>query len=464
MARQPLAHVAGLLLSAALLLPAARADEGTNGCTELTFEGTASFKDLGPLGGADFQFDLRVGNETDAPIEVERANLLLGHPGGWLIPLDPESIDGSFFRTALTVPAGETRPVASQKYRADTPATHAMLFARAQDGPCAVAVPIQREGFRTPEPVAPTHPFGVGIVGPLHALRYSDGSHAVLLIGQHHVLDGEEPEDIETSITVGSDAGMAEPVRWKGLDVEGDQVALWPFVQRLRVHPGFEKGLLSIRSTATVGGEQQSFSGSWPVQRIDPIVLRAPVVGGWQLSNGPGQVTFHNHYGQPQFRYAYDMVKVENGRTHRGNPHLNKSYYAFGRDVKAAADGEIAAFCHLARDNPGHSGSTKQCIVNYVVLRHADEVYTAYLHIQQRSLRGGLIVGSPVRAGQVIASVGNSGNSPEPHLHFMAFTLDETGRMQALPTAFSNAWHDDAGTRRAVGVPLGGHHFHFLDR
>lgn len=464
--RRAVATRAWLLLVLAALASPARADEGTpaaNGCTALAFQGKASFKDLGPLGEQEFTFDLTVLNRTDAPIEILHANLLLGTEGGWLLPLDPESVDGSFFRGKISVPVLAPQTVAGQTYRSQTPATHAMFFASAQDGHCAMAIPILREGFQPPPAVAPAFPFDVGIVAPLHALPFADGSHAVMLVGQHQVLDGSQPADLQTSVGVSSDAGMAEPLSWKGADAEGDLEALWPFVRRIPLHAGFAGGMLSVQSSATVGGQVRTFSRTWPVQRVEPRVLRSPVQGKWLLSNGPGQSVFHDHYAQPHLRYAYDMLVLNRlGRTHEGDPHVNESYFAFNRDVLAAADGEVVAFCHAENDNPGYSGSSKQCHVNYVVLKHEGGFFTAYLHLMKRSLHQGLVVGSRVKAGVQIAKVGNSGESSEPHLKFLAFTIDQTGRLAPLPVTFSNGHLDAEGTQPFRGIPAGGREYHFL--
>ncbi len=432
--------------------------------SRLAFTGSAGFKDLGSLGQEDFRFDLKVTNPLQEAVTIRRGNLLLCHRGGWLVPLDPEAIDGSFFRGEIKLKPGETRVVAGQKYRATTPATHAILSLEASDGVAQVSIPIQREGFAKPSACAPLHPLGVGVVGPLEALPFSDGKVSLLLIGQHQVLGGAKPTDVVTTVSVGSDKGSMDPVTWKGLDAKGDLRALWPFAKRIQVFDGFAAGRVRLTSQAVVDGRKVSFTSSWAVQAVKPLVVRAPVLGTWQLSNGPGQTDVHDHYVSPQYRYAYDMVVLKGGRTHAGDPHSNDAYFAWNRSIRAVADGEVVDVCDRERDNPGYRGSLSTCYNNRVVIKHANGLYTAYLHIRQRSVAQGLHLGSVVRAGQVIARVGNSGDSSEPHLHFMAFRIDKAGRMVSVPVGFSNAWHDAKATLGVVGVPLGGKIYHFRNK
>ncbi|MBC7061441.1 M23 family metallopeptidase, partial [Salmonella enterica subsp. enterica serovar Enteritidis] len=51
-----------------------------------------------------------------------------------------------------------------------------------------------------------------------------------------------------------------------------------------------------------------------------------------------------------------------------------------------------------------------------VILQHADNVYSAYAHLQPGKLR--VRTGAKVKKGAVLGLCGNTGNSSEPHLHF----------------------------------------------
>jgi murein DD-endopeptidase MepM/ murein hydrolase activator NlpD len=75
---------------------------------------------------------------------------------------------------------------------------------------------------------------------------------------------------------------------------------------------------------------------------------------------------------------------------------------AYGRDVKAAADGVVS----FAGVQNGYG--------NTVVIDHQDGRQTRYAHLSQELVRAG----DPVTEGQVLGKSGNSGRSTGPHLHF----------------------------------------------
>ncbi len=80
-----------------------------------------------------------------------------------------------------------------------------------------------------------------------------------------------------------------------------------------------------------------------------------------------------------------------------------------GTDIKAAADGEI-----ICSEYMGSYG-------NLIIISHGNGVETYYGHCSQ--LYGE--VGEKVKAGDIIAAVGSTGNSTGPHLHFEIRVDDE---------------------------------------
>ena len=74
-----------------------------------------------------------------------------------------------------------------------------------------------------------------------------------------------------------------------------------------------------------------------------------------------------------------------------------------GSDIFAVADGTVV------KVKNGNTGYGK-----YIVLDHGDSVHTVYAHCRDLFVK----VGDEVKSGDVIASVGSTGNSTGTHLHF----------------------------------------------
>ncbi|MDQ6953300.1 MAG: M23 family metallopeptidase [Mariprofundaceae bacterium] len=74
-----------------------------------------------------------------------------------------------------------------------------------------------------------------------------------------------------------------------------------------------------------------------------------------------------------------------------------------GTPVHAAADGIVV-----------HSSARLSGYGKLIIIRHSDQLFTAYAHNQQLLVK----VGDRIRAGQVIAKSGHSGHSTGSHLHF----------------------------------------------
>jgi hypothetical protein len=145
-------------------------------------------------------------------------------------------------------------------------------------------------------------------------------------------------------------------------------------------------------------------------------------------------------------RYAIDFVRVDvAGALAGGNPFAigdptkNESYLTFGADVLAVTDGRIVDVRDGTPENvPGVEppADVETAAGNYVIEALDDHRFALYAHVQPGSLR--VHPGDRVRRGDVLALVGNTGNSSMPHLHFhvmdRASPLDANG----LPYVFDH--------------------------
>ena len=138
-------------------------------------------------------------------------------------------------------------------------------------------------------------------------------------------------------------------------------------------------------------------------------------------------------------RYGYDLVPVdERGEMSAGDPLKNESWPGFGREIRAAGSGRVAAVMDARPDDRTFDPSTMGADLmkvwgNYVVIDHGSGEFSVYGHIKQGSAR--VKAGQAVKQGDPIAAIGASGSSMFPHLHF---EMQTTAGMDAegLPSVF----------------------------
>jgi hypothetical protein len=120
-------------------------------------------------------------------------------------------------------------------------------------------------------------------------------------------------------------------------------------------------------------------------------------------------------------RFAADWAKLgPDGLLVHGSAKENTNYYGFGEEVLAVADAVVADI----KDGIPLNVATEMSAVttldtvagNYVILDLGNGHFAQYAHLKPGSIR--IKVGERVHAGQVLALLGNSGNSNGPHLHF----------------------------------------------
>ena len=163
----------------------------------------------------------------------------------------------------------------------------------------------------------------------------------------------------------------------------------------------------------------------------EAVVIGPPLRGGdWLAANGPGNTSGHRRAllplgGTPAIaqRYAIDYVRVDSAsRTFHGDRLDNANYYAEDADAIAVADGRVVAVKDSIPENvPGATSRAVPITLetvggNHVILDLGQGRFAFYAHVRPGSIR--VRVGDRVTRGQLLAKVGNSGNSTEPHLHF----------------------------------------------
>jgi hypothetical protein len=155
-----------------------------------------------------------------------------------------------------------------------------------------------------------------------------------------------------------------------------------------------------------------------PVPERNETKLSLPFKGRWLVVwGGDTEELNQHHHDIPSQRFAFDLLGVnEQGETCRGQAQVNEDYFAFGREILAPADGTVTDVITGVRDNVPGSMNPYSALGNAVLIQHREHEVSVLAHLKLGSVR--VKVGDKVKAGQIVALCGNSGNSSEPHLHY----------------------------------------------
>ena len=141
----------------------------------------------------------------------------------------------------------------------------------------------------------------------------------------------------------------------------------------------------------------------------DTLTIEMPVEGEVVPFGGSDYKT---HAIWPSERYAFDIL-AEPYDT--GDKNLD-AYGIYGRGVSSPVDGEIIEAHDGEEDIEPNSEEFSSSLGNYIFIKVKDTgAYLILAHLQKGSVQ--VNKGDAVKAGDVIAKVGNSGTTSEPHLH-----------------------------------------------
>ncbi len=193
-----------------------------------------------------------------------------------------------------------------------------------------------------------------------------------------------------------------------------------------------------------------TFTGARTTVGRPGIVIDPPLRGGrWVVVNGCcDAVTSHRGAvipvnGAPRVpeRFAIDWVQLDDAnRLFTGDRAALKSYAYFGTPVHAVADGTVVnLYDQAAEQVPGQpaKGITPENLGgNMLVIDIGGGNFAFFAHLQPGSLR--VKLGDKVHRGDVIALLGNTGNTDAPHLHFHVMDGPSPIDANGLPYAFSH--------------------------
>ena len=141
--------------------------------------------------------------------------------------------------------------------------------------------------------------------------------------------------------------------------------------------------------------------------------IALPFMGEWMVSQGyDGTITHKGDWSK-----ALDFVVLDNEmKTYRFPGNLPEHFYCYNKPVLSPADGIVEEIIDHIDDNEIGGNNTQQNWGNTIVIKHREGLYSKLSHLKKHSFK--VAKGAYVKKGELIAHVGNSGRSPEPHLHF----------------------------------------------
>lgn len=162
---------------------------------------------------------------------------------------------------------------------------------------------------------------------------------------------------------------------------------------------------------------QQNYAARFSKSLLFPLEL--PVRDEWIITQGfDGEIT---HRGD--WRHAWDFeIANEQDKLFHGNGLDKRNYFCYNKPVYAPGDGWVDSIVDSIDDNPIGNVDLEHNWGNTIVIKHADGLYSNISHLLRDNFK--VSVGDFVVRGQQIATCGNSGRSPQPHVHF---------QLQALP-------------------------------
>ena len=183
-----------------------------------------------------------------------------------------------------------------------------------------------------------------------------------------------------------------------------------------------------------------------------PRVIGPPVKGkNWIALNGccdigwphrPSLNSLNGKIGNSQ-RFAIDWKQVnDKGEMYVGDKTKNESFVDYGSNIYAVADGTVVATLDTEEANaPGVLPAADPVLAAKLTLSNVDGnhivqdigggVYAMYAHLLKATMK--VKVGDTVKKGDVIAQLGNTGNSNASHMHFQLMNGPSLFAADGLP-------------------------------
>lgn len=179
----------------------------------------------------------------------------------------------------------------------------------------------------------------------------------------------------------------------------------------------------------------------------NPLILGKPLnFGLWTAIYDPSWVRGHrrvvyivNGKARIPGRYAIDFIRVDDeGKIASGDENIMSNWLGHGADVLAVADGIVATVrdgfpeSRTLSDHPAYS--SEEAAGNYISIKIGDNQFAFYEHLKPKNIQ--VKPGQKVKRGDVIGSLGLTGQGTSPHLHFHIANVNSLLGAEGIPFVF----------------------------
>lgn len=137
-----------------------------------------------------------------------------------------------------------------------------------------------------------------------------------------------------------------------------------------------------------------------------------PFMGTWTVYQSFDDEWTH----QGNWKYAYDFVITDDdNQTYRNQGIELTDYYCYGKPVLCPIEGTVVNVVNSLKDLPIGSVDKHHNWGNYVIIYSVFGYYVELSHFQEKSIK--VNIGDAVKPGILLGNCGNTGYSPQPHIH-----------------------------------------------
>ncbi len=269
-------------------------------------------------------------------------------------------------------------------------------------------------------------------------------------------LDLMDAKNGETIASIKSDletrpGGDVVPIGSQSILSPGESRVLYVEVVLESVNPGTR--IIHRLGLEILSGKERKVSSTegaaFTLSGKKPLVLGQPLSAGpwaaiyepsWERGHRRVIYTVENKKRIPG-RFAIDFIKLDDqGKFANGTDNEIKNWYGYSADVFAVSDGIVASTridFSESQTLAGHPDySADEATGNYIAIAIGKDQFVFYEHLKPGSIR--VEPGQKVKKGDVIASLGFTGQSTGPHLHFHVADKNSPLGAEGIPFVFEH--------------------------